>query len=313
MKINKCFYIFAITVVVAVFTACSQFEDTVTPSPTVSTDNPAVRFVPNNTKSFEFDPSGVMSFTLQVIRNHSSSTLEVPITVVKNPNNSFIIPEKVSFEANKDTANIIINVNPSAETGVALPIELSFEDQYTNPYKVEYSDYIGVVSLIKWNNLGNGQFFDSFSFTTSSAGYIASVKIEQRDDKPSIYRISYPYSVAILTAAEWDNWIGGNTQQFIYFTVSSDGKNVTWDKFWYTNLIYQGTAGQYIKAYLPSAINKTGDAKSIVVYNSDNSIKYFELYPSFYIDGLGGWGLNEVDLAFPGYDLSAETGFSIIY
>lgn len=303
MKMNKLYIAFFI-LTAALFGGCSEFEDTVVPSPTVSKDNPAVRFAADNETIFELDPAVSLSFSLTVLRDNPTGTLEVPVTVVNNPENSFNVPGTVSFAAGESAATLTIAMNASAQTGVTLPFEIKFGDAYTNPYKTEYPVYNGEVSIIKWNNLGTVQFYDSFSFYS-----VAEVTLEQRDDIPSIYRISNPYSDGILLDAEWDGWLGGSTQNKILYTV--DGDNVTWDGFWYTSLLYQGNAGQDIKAYLPSAIKKEGDDQSVVVKDGDGNILYFELYPSIYIDGVGGWGLNAVYVGFPGFDLAGALGLPV--
>lgn len=293
MKLYIPFFILA----TAMLVACNEYEDTVVPGPTVSADNAAVRFLSTNATVIEIDPSVGLSFSLTVVRDNGTAAIDVPITVVTNTKNSFSVPSTLTFPAGTDTVSLTIAMVASAPTGEVLPLEIKFDDAYTNPYKTEYPVYNGKISIVKWNSLGTAQFYDSFSFYS-----VAEVTLEQRDDMPEIYRISYPYSEAILLDAEWEGWIGGGTQDKITFTV--DGENVTWDDFWYTNLIYQGTAGAEIKAYLPSVLDKEGDEQSVVVTDDAESIQYFELYPSFYVDGLGGWGLNVVYLGFPGFDLA---------
>jgi hypothetical protein len=297
MKLNR-LYIASLILSAALFAGCSEYEDTVTPGPKVSADNAAVRFSATNPAGFELDPSTDFSFTLTVLRDNETAALEVPVTVITNTENSFEVPAVLSFAAGSKTATLTVGIKSTAPTGVGLPFAVTFGEEFVNPYKVEYSSYTGVISLIKWNNLGTVQFYDSFSFYQ-----VAEVVLEQRDDIRTLYRITSPYKEDILLDAEWEGWIGGTTQEKIYLTV--DEENVVWDDFWYTNLLYQGVTGQEIKAYLPSAIDRDGDEKSVVVKDLNGNIQYFELYPSFYIDGLGGFGLNAVYLGFPGYDLAA--------
>ena len=303
MKSKILFYTFAVTLFM--FAACSEDEITREPSPTVSAGNLAVRFASDNNIEFELDPANELSFTLTVIRDNATAAAEVPITVITNTENSFIFPSTVSFPAGEDTVVITITMSASAPTGQVLPFEIAFEgDDYVNPYKMEYSMLYGEVSIVKWNNLGTVQFYDSFAFYS-----VAEVTLEQRDDMPNVYRISYPYQEDILIEAEWGDWIGGATQSLISFTV--DGDNVTWDDFWYTNTLYQGASGAEIKAYLPSVIGQEGDDQSVVVKDNDGNIQYFELYPSFYIDGLGGFGLYAVYVGMPGYDLAGDLGLPV--
>ncbi|WP_138956879.1 hypothetical protein [Thermophagus xiamenensis] len=298
MKKNK-ILITLLALITFTFGACSDYEDTEEVSPSVSKDNPEVRFDFDNPTTFEFDPASNIEFSLSVIRNNESGKLEVPLYVLQNTENSFVFPESIVFEDGEDTTSITIGISDSAPIGEVLPFQIEIDESFINPYlETTYSIFEGEVAIIKWNQLGTVHFYDSFSFYS-----IAEVDLEQRDDMPEVYRINSPYTEGILLEAEWEGWIGGPTQDKIVFTV--DGDNVTWEGFWYTNLLYQGVSGQSIKAYLPSAIGKEGDEQSVVVKDDDENILYFELYPSFYIDGLGGFGLNPVFLGFPGYDLSS--------
>lgn len=297
MKINKLYFAFLI-LLTATMVACSEYEDTVEPSPEVSADNPAVRFYSDNATLFEFEPTDELSFELTVVRDHGEEALEVPVTKLADEENVFNVPATVSFPAGVDTVKLTITLDDSTPIGVVYPFELSLDESLSNPYKIEYPFFKGQASIIKWNKLGTVQFYDSFAFSK-----VTKVTLEQRDDIPEVYRITYPYLENILLDAEWD-WIGGAIQDKITFTIK--GENVTWDTFWYTNLQYEGTAGKFIKAYLPSAIEEEGDEQSVVVKSEEGEIQYFELYPSFFVDGDGGWGLNAVYLGFPGFDLAGK-------
>lgn len=295
MKINKLYSAFLILTTLFM-AACSEYEDTVEPSPLVPADNPAARFLAANKTSLELDPNDI-SFQLKVARDNPSAALEIPVTVVADTANVFNVPAKVSFAAGEDTTLLTITMKDDATKGVDYGLELKFEEQFTSPYKSDFPSYKGAIAISIWSNMGTVQFYDEFSFYQ-----VAEVTMWQHTETPNVYRISSPYEKGILEDAEWEDWIGGKTQDKIVFTIT--GENVTWDKFWYTNLLYEAEAGDYIKAYLPSAIEKEGDEESVVVKDDDGNILYFELYPSFYIDGLGGFGLNAVYVGFPGFDLA---------
>jgi len=163
---------------------------------------------------------------------------------------------------------------------------------------------------IPFKMLGTAQFYDDFVFGGS---YVVQVTLEQNMQDNSQYRIGFPYTEYVMDATDNLDWMGGNTQQYIYYTVSGD--NVTWDSFWYTNLLYQATDGKYIKAYLPSAVSPTlaaQDSKSVVVKDGAGNIQYFDLYPYYYIDGLGGWNGFETIVAFPGFNLADAVGIPLL-
>ena len=301
MKFYK--YLMGLLFAPVLMTACSEYEDTEVASPAVDANCPAVRFAADNATYSELAPDAA-SFTLKVIRD-ASDAAEYPITVVNNEDNAFNVPATVSFASGEKEATIEVGV--SAEAGKTVALELSFGEAYVNPYKTEYGTYIGTAMIVKWNVLGTGQFFDSFCFVAETFAAAHEVTIEQRDDQPSQYRINNPYCTGILEAAEWTGWIGGKTQDYIFFTVS-DKDVITWN-FWYTNLLYQGGEGQEIKAYHPSALSDS--TTSNVKRGDDGEILYFSLNPYYYIDGLGGFGVNPAYLGFPGFDLAGALGVSV--
>lgn len=309
MKIYK---LFLTLLVATAFIACSEFEDVVVPSPAVADGVQAVRFAPSNKVAFELDPSKELSVSLLLIRNKATAGAagSFPIEVVSNKDDNFVIPATVSFAAGDTTATIKVMVGSKAPAGADISFGIKVADQNVNPYKTEYGSYYGKVIVVKWNDLGVGVFYDSFAFGTEKVSYAVSVNVQQRDDKKTIYRVNNPYSTAVLNAADWGNWIGGLSQPYILFTVGA--VNVTWDNFWYTGLIYNGNAGQYVKAYLPSAIKKTDDKKSIVKKDATGKIQYLELNPSYYVDGVGGWGMNPTYVGFPGYDLVKELNLTLV-
>lgn len=163
---------------------------------------------------------------------------------------------------------------------------------------------------IPYQTLGIAQFYDDFVY---SGAYVVQVTLEQSMLDNTQYRINFPYTEYVMDATDNLDWMGGNTQKYLNFTMTGD--NVTWDSFWYTNLLYQAKDGQYIKAYLPSALSSSlagDDKKSVVVKDNGENIQYFDLFPYYYIDGTGGFGEYEVILAFPGFDLSDALGIPLL-
>lgn len=313
MKVNKIYIL--IWVVAAIFmVSCEEYEDTVEPGPAVSADNPGVRFSAMNNDVYEVTQEG-LTFTLTVNRDSSSTgAIEVPIAVVSDTSDVFTVPASVSFAANEFSTTINISITDAASKGVYYGIEIACDEQFVNPYKSEYSSYFGEIAISVYENLGTAQFYDSFSFYS-----VAEVSLEHNTVQTDMYRVSFPYSEGILVEAEWrddeTDWIGGTTQPLIYFTVTENG-NVTWqDGFWYTNLLYEGVPEQEIKAYIPTFVDEElGDIDALSVAETDESgnIIYFELYPYFYIDDLGGFGTDyPVFVGFPGFDLAGALGLDI--
>lgn len=294
MKLHK--FLFSIlAVAVLAFSACSDYEDTVTPGESVPAGNPAVRFASTNKTAFELDPAFPMNFTLKVVREDATGALDVPITVVTNTDNSYIIPQKVSFAAGAKEATVKIEVNSTAKTDVDLPLHIKFDDQYSNMYKKEYADFYAVSQVVQWNSMGMCQWGDPWTLYS-----VANVELFYSPGKKQ-YRFANPYSAALLTEAEWDNWIGGPKSDYIIFKKSDTGA-ISWT-FWYLGLNYQGTAGQPIKAYFPSVLSanyKAEDAQSLVSTNAAYNNKLWIFAARVYIDGLGGFGLQKSYLSLPG-------------
>lgn len=157
MKFDK-LYIVLLLAMTTLFVGCSDWEDTVEPSPTVPEGNPAIRFDANNSSDILLDPAITTEFTLTVKRNNESDALEVPVIVVTNTENSFAVPEKVSFAAGSATASLTIVMTDDAPKGKALPITLKFDDAQTNPYLPEYSAYYGSVYISDWETAETGTY-----------------------------------------------------------------------------------------------------------------------------------------------------------
>lgn len=136
MKFNK-LHIVIFIIVATMLGACSEYEDTVVPSPTVSADNPAVRFYSENPTLFELTPED-LSFSLTVVRDNGTAAIEVPVAVIGDTANIFTVPATVSFPAGEDTTSLIVTVAPTAPQGEVLDLEVAVDEEYSNPYKAEY-------------------------------------------------------------------------------------------------------------------------------------------------------------------------------
>jgi hypothetical protein len=162
MKINRLIKAFSLLLVVA-FTACSDFEDTELLSPVVSDSNPGVRFDNANKTSIEFDLSQDPnpSFVMKINRNKGGSAETYPITVVENEENAFVFPASVSFEANEETTDIVVNMSPTAPNGVTLKYQINFGEN-VNPYLNEYGEFYGDVILLDWVKYSDGEYTSGF-------------------------------------------------------------------------------------------------------------------------------------------------------
>ena len=157
MRFNKLYIAISILATV-LLVACNEYEDTVVPGPTVPADNPEVRFASSNKAEYELDPAVALSFTLTVVRNNGTAALEVPVNVIANPDDDFVIPGTVSFAAGQDTTTLTIAMSSSAPTGETLTFEIGFGDQYVNPYLDEYGTFSADVAILNWVKYASGTF-----------------------------------------------------------------------------------------------------------------------------------------------------------
>jgi len=276
--------------------SCSDDDDNYEVGPRPDLNCPEVAFSSNNASSLEIDPSSP-SFDVALTRT-AKDAATYTINVVKNEAGAFQIPGTVSFAAGETEAVITVGVSPSAPTGQDLAMEIALDDAVVNPYKVGGVSKYGIsINIVKWNTLGTGQWLDGFWY-----GFADEVVIQQRDDDPTQFRCTNPYTEDKVLA---DGSIVGTYNKYLaVFTLKSTGK-VTWDKFFFINTI-SANYGAEIKAYMPS--EKGGsNADSYAEFDDAGNILYFQIDPYWYMDGVGGWGNGyPCYLAFPGVDLATE-------
>lgn len=309
MKLNKLFF-GLLSLSAMLFVACSDDYD-VPASPVVDANCAALRFSTENSTSLEVDPV-VPEFSIKMIRdaqNEATYTLQI----VEDGEGSFVVPGTISFAAGETEKDLVIKLSDNAKVGVPLTLSISVSEQDVNPYKEALPDYVASVTVVKWNDLGEGQFCEGFLLGDDDGNpmCVLRTRVYQRDDKPEMFRIPTPYTPSVLSATAPASWFGGNNQDYLVFTL---GKNdlLTWDGFFYTGLLYDGEAD--IKAYLPSALNSSlaaNDALSKAVRDEAGNILYFQYVPYYYIDGMGGFGLIDCYVGFPGFDLAGFLGTEV--
>ena len=155
---------------------------------------------------------------------------------------------------------------------------------------------------MKWNSIGTGQWIDDFWY-----GFWDEIEIQQRDDKPEYYRVKSLYTDDVVTSS---GSALGTYKDYFVFKVSKDGY-VTWDTPLCINTSYQDT-GIDILGHLPSQLSPDfagDDAQSVATYDDEGNIQYLTIAPYWYVGDLGGFGIHNLYLAFPGYDLASELGF----
>ena len=280
----------------SIFTACKDYKDTEVPSPAGT--GVAVRFLVTMPTEIELKPG--KNVTLTLVRYLTDKALDVPIALVGNDNGYFSTPSSVHFNAGEQNVDFTVNVSASMPQDVAIPLIVKISDETLLTYENQYMDGLGVfngeVTVTSFEIIGTATFSDEFMPFDEVV-----VDLYQNANSPNIYRISNPYTEQNLIDSDNGDYIGGPNQNYIVYTVTPTD-NVTWNKFWYTGLLYDTEdPNTPIKAYLPSALSSSiaaDDAFSVVLRDDAGNISGFELYPYYYVDGLGGWGESVVTITF---------------
>lgn len=315
MKFNK-LYIAVFVLVAAFFAGCEDYVDTVVPGDPFEGAY-SVTFPSENEAIFELDPNGDKTFTLTVSRDTMGTAIEASVSVIADTSGLFTVPATVSFAADEKTADLVVSLDAAAVLGVSYGLGIEIGSEFNNPYSAVSSQYFGEISLSVWGTLGTVQFYDYWVFSTDIFDEVIEVILEQNGEDNSMYRITNPYTNAILVAGGWDaDWgwgagtIGGATQNKIVFTVNAD-KTVSWGAM-YTGLLYQAAAGQEIQAKEGAAHGFDITDPNVAIYDAGGTnIEYFELHPSYHITGIGGFGENPAYLGMVGYDLATDLGLPV--
>ena len=165
------------------------------PSPAVSPDCVGVYFSESNTYNYELDPA-ITSLTLTVGRDKTDGAVTVPVKVINNSNNVFVIPESVSFAAGEAETTMVVTF-PNAEMGVEYSFELTFDSDYVNPYKGASLAKTSI-QRIKWESIGMGVYVDGTVSTFFGVSPMAvGIEIEKADLGSSMkYRFNNAYAPA---------------------------------------------------------------------------------------------------------------------
>ena len=174
--------------------ACSDSVER-DPSPTVSPDCVGAYFSETNTYNYELDPA-ITSITLTVGRDKSDAAVTVPVKVLSNSDNIFVIPESVSFAAGESETTLDVTF-PNAEIGTEYSFEITFDSEYINPYKGTSLSRT-VMQRIKWESIGMGVYVDGTVSTFFGVSPMAvGLEIEKADLGSSIkYRFYNAYAPA---------------------------------------------------------------------------------------------------------------------
>ncbi|MDD2594890.1 MAG: hypothetical protein PHD11_03610 [Bacteroidales bacterium] len=231
-------------------------------------------------------------FEVPVVRSTPGAAVTVSIKATLP--DGLTCPSSVSFAAGESKTVLPIDISAMA-IGSQYKGSIEILDNFNEKVNVVKTN-LTLAKAYTWVSLGQGEWFDNLALMSSDSYGIQKVEVLKAEGFDR-YRIVGPYADNAQLAKAWseDN-LGGAKSAYIEIW-SVNGTNLVWDKWWNCGLIYEGE-GTDIKAYLPSALNSTqapNDAKSKKL-----SDKFFTLYPYWYIDGVGGFGLYLCALSLPG-------------
>lgn len=232
---------------------------------------------------------------VKLVRNNTSGPLDVTVALTDESGLFSLASNTVSFASGASEAYAQVTYNyDKLDAKASYTIEVTMTSEANAPL---YNAITMPFTCVKaWRSLGMGQFFDNLTLATSTSYGIAKCEVLQSPDGALRYRIMKPYADKAQRIAAWGEAEAQATpSEFIEFWVDDEANmTVTWNGYWLTGLWYDGTPGDDIKAYLPS-VKGSSDAGCCFVEE-----KVVQFTPYYYIDGLGGFGLNYCYLSMPG-------------
>lgn len=211
MKIFSKYMFVALTACFAL-ASCSD-DDDYAPGPQDTEDRAGVYFPSTNETSLELDPDDPTTETvIQIARLNTSGELEVPIIVQTNENETFTVPETVTFADGESTANITVGFQ-TEEVGTSYQLVITVPTEYISLYKEFDGGVSQTLSIqrVKWNAAGSGTFYDAL--------YAVSGTVDvQQADGTNTYRFVAPLSNILE-----QNGYGRPGEVNFTFTMTSDG------------------------------------------------------------------------------------------
>ncbi len=236
-KISKILMFVGLSVLLV--SACTEDPIVREPSPN---ENPyGVYFLPSNPVDITVQ-SDATSVTYTVGRLNTSGSISVPLTSESDA--VFTVEPTVSFSDGEQFATFQVTFNPLPSDPSTVKVRIS--EEYAALYGPGHNEFVGAVKAINWVSLGVGQFFDAFLYLG-----VVDVEVLHEESRVSTITVSL-IRIPLLWLARTAGMVAPGAEE-IEFWVTSGG-TVAWDAFWYIGLNYSATAGQPIKAYLPSAL-----------------------------------------------------------
>ena len=243
---NKIISLFIFSLLIGL-TGCKEDEPVWNPSPPMP-DTQGVYF-PTTTRTVEMEPTAPTEVMITIARTDTVKAMEVPITVIVNTDDVFVVPQKVAFAAMAKTAQIKVTF-PTAAEGKAYSLQVMVRgDEYVNPYGAGVPYASVTVTRIKWDPVA-----DPFVFIMDPVGKwgyaIPNFPMYAKAESVKLgtvtrYRFKNLYSIttdpadadgiyngypdALLAACPYTDGYYFDDSQDIYTTIEIDAQgNVTW-------------------------------------------------------------------------------------
>lgn len=266
--LNK--YLFAVLLGTFALYSCSD-DDNYAPGP--QNEGEAVSFgTISADEELTYTPDEATILTITAYRADGTSAVDVPLTVVENENDRFVIPSTLHFNAGETSMSFQISF-PDIELGETATFEIAIADGYQNYYATNmlrrtilrdynWVSYSGIITDY-WMELENSP-----------------VTI-QRVDGTNQWRVVDPYREAFESAGmdyDYEHYAG-----YINFEVNADG-SVIFETF--KSDIYSD--GSQIYGFWPLELSSslTAETELSKAEDSYNVV----ITPYYYIPGLGGFG-----------------------
>ena len=257
----------------------------------------------------------------KIVTSLPAKTMKV--SVLQNSDDVFTVSDAVFAEG--DSLATITVTFPNAEIGTPYTLQVTVDDpEFTSNYSKDIL-YTVDVTRVKWNSLGIGTISEGFYL-----GYSANVEIQQRDDKPAVFRLIKPLDdILAQDLADYPGdapYMNGLQPEKLVFTVLKPGDVVSEQTYngpitikgndlvdynTYHLGFTSSSYGEPVKCYHPKSMRATADEASwsfntVLSYQADGKTPgQVQFAPFYYMDGVGGWNNTQsngiVVITFPGY------------
>lgn len=263
MKIFK--YIFISLLGSMTFVSCDK-DDDYTAGP--QNEGESVSFgTITSSEQLTYLPDEELSVSFEVYRADGTSEADVPLDVIENENDMFVIPSSIHFAAGEKKTQLSITF-PNMKLGETASFEIAISDGYQNFYATNTLRR-SITRDYNWLTY-TGTLTSEFDGLEDSP-----VKI-QRADGYNIWRVVDPFTEYCEgNGIEYDY---STLAQYIDFVVGNDG-SVSFTT--YLNDLYSDGVSQ-IYAYWPGEVGEsTENNKALDSYT-------VQLEPIYYVPDLGG-------------------------